>query len=319
MEKSQMRTKIFTPKQLKEAAQLIRNGELLAFPTETVYGLGANALDSLAVKKIFKAKGRPSDNPLIIHIAKKEQLFQIAFIEPWVLKIIQKFWPGPLTVILKSKQIVSKHATGGLNTIAVRMPKNKIALKLIKLAGVPIAAPSANISGKPSGTSFEHVFDDFNGKISGIIKSSPSEIGLESTVIDLTTKTPTLLRPGAFSFEELKKTLPNLLLLPNKKTTSIKSPGMKYKHYSPNAKIILFEKSAINKMQPYQIKYKKLNKITKIINSKNHKKFAKELFNIFRQSDKEKVDVILISAVNENKIGLAIMNRIRKAATEIVK
>jgi len=315
-----MRTKIFTSRQLKEAAQLIKQGELVAFPTETVYGLGANALDSKAVKKIFKVKGRPSDNPLIVHIAKKEQLYKIAYIKPETIKIIQKFWPGPLTIILKNKKNIPKEVTGGLDTIAVRMPKNKIALKLIELAGVPIAAPSANISGKPSGTSFEHVWEDFSGKIAGIIKAKRCEIGLESTVIDLTTKTPILLRPGGFDFEELSAVLPNLIFVSNKKIRikKAKSPGMKYKHYSPNAKVILFEQRAINKMKSYQIKYKKLNKKVKIIISQKTKKFAKELFNIFRQCDKEKVDIILISSIDENKIGLAIMNRIKKAASKIV-
>lgn len=313
-----MRTKIFTSRQLKEVAQLIKKGELVAFPTETVYGLGANALEPKAVKKIFRAKGRPSDNPLIVHIAKKEQLYEIAFVKPEAIKIIRKFWPGPLTIILKSKKIIPKEVTGGLDTIAARMPKNKIALKLIELAGVPIAAPSANISGKPSGTSFKHVLDDFNGKIAGIIKSKRCEIGLESTVIDLTTKTPILLRPGGFNFEELKAALPNLILIPNKRTKRTKSPGMKYKHYSPNAKIILFEKCAINKMESYRIKYEKLNKKARTINPKKTKKFAKELFNMFRQYDKEKADVILISSMDENGIGLAIMNRIRKAALKIV-
>ena len=312
-----MKTKIFTSRQLKEAAQLIKNGELVAFPTETVYGLGVNALASEAVKKIFSAKGRPSDNPLIVHIAKKEQLNEFAFVTTEATKIIQKFWPGPLTIILKNKNI-PKEVTGGLNTVAVRMPKNKIALKLIELAGVPIAAPSANISGKPSSTSFEHVLEDFNGKIAGIIQSHACEIGIESTVIDLTTKTPILLRPGAFSFEELKKALPNLTLTSNKKSEKAKSPGMKYKHYSPNAKIILFEKSAINELETYKIDLEKHNKKTITIVPKKTKKFSKELFNIFRQCDKENIDVILISSVSEKGIGLALMDRIRKAASKII-
>ncbi len=312
-----MRTKIFTSKQLKKAAQLIKNGELVAFPTETVYGLGANALEPKAVKKIFKAKGRPADNPLIVHISKEEQLHELAFTTPKTKKLIQKFWPGPLTIVLKKKKIIPKEVTGGLDTVAVRMPKDKIALKFIELAGVPIAAPSANISGKPSGTSFAHVFEDFNGTIAGIIKSYSCEIGLESTVIDLTTKTPVLLRPGGVSFERLKKVLPDLILASNKRIREVKSPGVKYKHYSPNAKIILFEKNAINKMEHHRIKYEKHNKKVKIISPEKTKKFSKKLFNMFRQCDKEKVDIILISPVDEKGIGLAIMNRIRKAASKI--
>jgi L-threonylcarbamoyladenylate synthase len=313
-----METKILTYKQIQEAAELIKNGELVAFPTETVYGLGANALDKQAVQKIFRAKGRPSDNPLIVHIAQKEQLYQIAFVKPGVEDIIERFWPGPLTIILKNK-IAPKEVTGGLNTIAVRMPNNKIALELISLAGVPIAAPSANISGKPSGTSFKHVLEDFDGKIAGIIKSDPCEIGLESTVIDLTAKIPTLLRPGGLDFEELKKVLPNLIVASGETHDKVKSPGMKYKHYSPNAKIILFENCLTEEMNAYRDRYEKRNKKTKLIITKKTKKFSKELFDMFRQSDKEGVDVILISSVEETGIGLAIMNRIRKAASQVIQ
>ncbi|MBS3123264.1 threonylcarbamoyl-AMP synthase [Candidatus Woesearchaeota archaeon] len=313
-----MITKVFTSKQLKKAAQLIKCGELVAFPTETVYGLGANALDPKAVKKIFKAKGRPSDNPLIVHISKEEQLHEIAVVTNKTKKLIQKFWPGPLTIVLKKKKIIPPEVTGGLDTVAIRMPKNKIALAIINLASVPIAAPSANISGKPSGTSFKHVFEDFNGKIAGIIRSVNSEIGVESTVVDLTSKVPVLLRPGGVSFEKLKQSLPNLTLISNKTTVVVKSPGMKYKHYSPNAKIILFEKSATAKIESYRTKYEKYNKKVKIINPKNKQNFSKKLFNLFRQCDKEKIDLILISSVEEKGIGLAIMNRIRKAASKIV-
>ncbi len=312
-----MKTEIFTSKQLKQAARLIQRGELVAFPTETVYGLGANALEPKAVKKIFKAKGRPSDNPLIVHIANIKQLHEIAFVPPETQKIIEAFWPGPLTIIVKNKSI-PREVTGGLDTVAVRMPNSKIALKLIKNAGVPIAAPSANISGTPSSTSFKHVLDDFDGKIAGIIKSNRCKIGIESTVIDLTTKKPIVLRSGGLSFEELKAVMPNLILTSNKRMTRAKSPGMKYKHYSPNAKIILCNRCTTEALEAYKIKYEKRNKKTKIIIAQKTKKFAKELFSMFRQCDKDKVDVILISSVEEDGIGLAIMDRIRKAASMIV-
>lgn len=313
-----METKILTYKQIREAAELIKNGELVAFPTETVYGLGANALDKHAVQKIFRAKGRPSDNPLIVHVAQKEQLHQLAFVKPIAEEVIERFWPGPLTIILKNK-IAPKEVTGGLNTIAVRMPNNKIALELISLAGVPIAAPSANISGKPSGTSFKHVFEDFDGKIAGIIKSNACEIGLESTVIDLSAKTPTLLRPGGLDFETLKEVLPDLIVASGNTHDKVKSPGMKYKHYSPNAKIILVENCSIAEMNAYKDRYEKRNKKTKLIITKKTKAFSKELFDMFRQADKEGVDVILISSVEETGIGLAIMNRIRKAASKTIQ
>ncbi|MEM3122112.1 MAG: L-threonylcarbamoyladenylate synthase [Candidatus Pacearchaeota archaeon] len=318
-----MKTKIFNSKQVKQAAKLIKKGELVAFPTETVYGLGANALDSKAVKKIFVAKGRPSDNPLIVHIAKKEQLNKIVEIKSLenksIKKLIQKFWPGPLTIVLRKKPIVPKETSGGLKTVAIRMPKNKIALDLITYSGVPISAPSANLSGKPSGTCFKYVLEDFNGKIAGIIKSRNCDIGIESTVIDLTSKNPTLLRPGGISFEELKKVLPNLQLNSSKKANKVKSPGMKYKHYSPDAKIILFEKSSKVKIEHYRKKYKSKNNKVKVIYPNKIKNFSKKLFSIFRQYDKEKVDYILISAVDEKGIGLALMDRVRKAAFKIIK
>jgi len=326
-----MKTKIFTSKQIQKAAAIIKKGGLIAFPTETVYGLGANALNPMAVKKIFSAKGRPLDNPLIVHISKKEQLNEIAFTKPEAKKIIANFWPGPLTIILKKKKTVPSETTANLNTVAVRMPKNKIALKLIDYAGVPIAAPSANLSGKPSGTCFEDVWDDFNGKIAGIIKSKKCEIGIESTVINLTSKPPVLLRPGGTSFEKLKKVLPDLILTSHKKTRKPKSPGshkktrkpkspgMKYRHYSPQAKIILFEKTAKDKIKYYRKIYQEKNKKIKIINPQKIKNFPQKLFKIFRQYDKEKIDYLLISSVKEKDIGLAIMNRLRKAASKIIK
>ncbi|MEM3091364.1 MAG: L-threonylcarbamoyladenylate synthase [Candidatus Pacearchaeota archaeon] len=317
-----MKTKIFNLKQIEAAAELIKNGELVAFPTETVYGLGGNALDPKAIKKIFYAKGRPKDNPLIIHIGKKEQLYEIAEIKDSQKKIvnrlISKFWPGPLTIILKKKKIIPNEVTAGLNTVAVRMPNNKIALNLIKYSGLPIAAPSANISGKPSATCFIHVLDDFNGKIAGIIKSKDCKIGLESTVIDLTTKKPILLRPGGITYESLKKIIPNIQIAKNK-AKKVKSPGMKYKHYAPDAKVILFEKSAYDKINFFIEKFKKQNKKFLFLEPKKIKDFHKKMFKIFRDCDKKGIKYILVSAVEEKGINLALMNRLRKSASKIIK
>lgn len=317
-----MKTIIFSTKQIKKAAKIIKQGGLVAFPTETVYGLGANALDPKAIKKIFLAKGRPSDNPLIVHISDINDLYQITKISEskreLVHKVIDRFWPGPLTIILPKTSRVPFETSGGLNTVAVRMPSNKIALNLIKYSGFPIAAPSANISGKPSGTSFSHVFEDFNGKIDGIIKSKNCDIGLESTVVDLTTKLPILLRSGGVGFEDLKTVMPDLKITVNSKSKNNKSPGMKYKHYSPEAKIILFESSAYEKITIYTQKLKLQNKKIKVILSHKNKNIAKNLFKIFRQCDKDSVDYILISSVEETGIGLALMNRVRKAASEII-
>jgi L-threonylcarbamoyladenylate synthase len=317
-----MKTTIFSTKQIKKAAEIIKQGGLVAFPTETVYGLGANALDPKTIKKIFSAKGRPSDNPLIVHISDINDLYQITKIseskKELVHKVIDNFWPGPLTIVLPKTDKVPFETSGGLNTVAVRMPNNKIALNLIKYSGFPIAAPSANISGKPSGTSFSHVFDDFNGKIDGIIKSKNCNIGLESTVVDLTTKYPVLLRSGGVSFEDLKRIMPNLKIITSSKSKITKSPGMKYKHYSPEAKIILFENSAYEKITTYTQKLKLQKNKVKVILSHKNKNLAKKLFKIFRQCDKENIDYILISSVEETGIGLALMNRIRKASSKII-
>ncbi|MCX8146888.1 MAG: L-threonylcarbamoyladenylate synthase [Candidatus Woesearchaeota archaeon] len=317
-----MKTKIFSQKQIKRAAQLIKKGEVVAFPTETVYGLGANALDPNAVKKIFIAKGRPLDNPLIVHIAKKEQLGDVAEIsaaqKKLVDRLIKKFWPGPLTLILKKKNAIPKEVTAGLKTVAVRMPKNKIALDLIKHSGTPIAAPSANISGKPSGTCFEDVLDDFNGKIAGIIKYKECNIGLESTVLDLTTKAPVILRPGGTTYESLKKIIPKLKIACSKSKRP-KSPGMKYRHYAPNAKVILFEKTALSKIGPFKEKLKKHNKNFLLLRPDKIKNFHKMMFKVFRDCDKKGINYILVSAVEEKGINLAVMNRLRKSAFRIIK
>ncbi|MEM3374745.1 MAG: L-threonylcarbamoyladenylate synthase [Candidatus Woesearchaeota archaeon] len=320
-----MKTLILTSKEINKAAELIKKGQLVAFPTETVYGLGGNALNKKAVKKIFIAKGRPSDNPLIVHIARKKDIFNYAVFDNKnqlhiVKKLIKIFWPGPLTLILKKKSFIPDETTGNLNTIAIRMPKNKIALNLIKLSNLPIAAPSANLSGKPSGTTFKHVYNDFNGKISAIIKSKQTKYGLESTVIDLTTWPVKILRPGSITYEQLKKIIPSIVVLKNKKTIKAKSPGMKYRHYSPNAKIILFENS---KNQEKRIKefFKKLKKENKKILIIKHKKevLSKNLYKIFRECDEKKIDYLLIKATDEKGIGLALMNRLRKAASIIIK
>jgi len=315
-----METEILDSNEVKKAAEFIKKGELVAFPTETVYGLGANALDKEAVKKIFEVKGRPPKNPLIVHIASKRQLFEIAQIredkKELISKVIEEFWPGPLTIVLKKKENVPEEVTAGLDTVAIRIPNNEIALELIEKSG-PIAAPSANISGKPSGTCFEHVLEDFKGKISGIIKSKACDIGLESTVIDLTSEKPLLLRPGGTDFEEIKKVIDNLEIH-NKKLKEAKSPGMRYKHYSPDAKIILFEKNAEDKIESYKGNFEEKGKKIKLLRSSKTNSFAKNLFKEFRDADKEKIEFILVTSVDEKGIGLPIMNRLRNAASEVV-
>lgn len=231
---------------IEAASQIIKDAGTVAFPTETVYGLGANALDPVAVNKIFRAKGRPADNPLIVHIATKKQLFEIAKNIPTeALDLIDTFWPGPLTIILNRRRCVPNITTGGLDTVAVRMPSNRIAIELIKRANTPIAAPSANISGRPSPTNAQHVIADMEGKIDAIIDGGSVEIGIESTVLDLTSIKPTILRPGEIGIADLKEHMKDIVIGYTDNQTDradkVKSPGMKYTHYSPKAKLILIE------------------------------------------------------------------------------
>ena len=227
------------------AAELIAAGELVAIPTETVYGLGADGLNPEAVAKIFVAKGRPQDNPLILHIAEAKDMEKFCHDIPEVAyRLAEKFWPGPLTMVLPAKDIVPKCTTAGLPTVAVRCPDNAVTREIIRMAGVPIAAPSANISGKPSTTTAEHVFHDHNGKIPLIVDGGPCRVGVESTIVDLTESTPRLLRPGGITPEQLTAVLGNLAV--DKAVTAqidkdavVKAPGMKYKHYAPQAEVVI--------------------------------------------------------------------------------
>jgi len=328
---------------LKKAAKIIRKGGLVAFPTETVYGLGANALDKNAVRKIFEVKKRPLDNPLIVHIAQIEHLNKIAKKIPREAKIlIKKFWPGPLTLVLFKKKIVPDEVSGQTNTVALRMPNNKIALQLIKLSGVPLAAPSANLAGKPSPTTAEHVFEDLSDKIDLILDGGKTKIGIESTVVDLTVKPPLILRPGGISFEQLKKVLKDVklhpLLLGKKvKEKNVKSPGMKYRHYAPKAPLILVEgdlKERIKKFEDLIDIYQKQKKKVGVMISKETRKFLKKgdinlvvgsrknlkevsrnLFKTLREFDKRGAEIILAETLPEKEIGFAVMHRLKKAAS----
>jgi len=310
---------------IDRAAKIINNSGLVVFPTETIYGLGASAFNVEAVKKIFKAKGRPNDNPLIVHIADKDEVYLLASKIPEVAwKLMDKFWPGPLSIVLKKKEIVSDEVTAGLKTVAIRMPQNKIALELIRRAG-PIAAPSANISTKPSGTSVKHVIQDFNGKVDCIISSNDSEIGLESTVISLATNPPLLLRPGKITLEQLREFIPNIRVHEAVFGRSFKekpaSPGMKYKHYAPKAEVIIVE-GAKDKIKPrireLIQKYKIGNEKFYVVVIENPKKLARDLFKIFRICDGMGYKHIIVPAVDEKGIGLAVMNRLRKAASKTI-
>lgn len=318
---------------VKIAAEFIKKGEIVAFPTETVYGIGTNAYDEKAVKKIFKAKGRPADNPLIVHIAlKKDISVLVSVITPSAKKIIKAFFPGPVTVILKKNKIIPDIVTAGLDTIAIRMPASKIARELIKLSGVPIAAPSANISGSPSPTNFIHALRDMRNKIPCVLVGPSARYGLESTVIDCTGKHPVILRPGSITLEQLKKIDKNASF--QKRSGKIKSPGVKYRHYSPKAKVRLISdfglkiadlrretsnlKREMSNVKRETIGYigfnKKMAKHFELVKiCKTHEEYAKNLFSFFRECDEKRIKTIYCEKVSEKGIGLAIMNRINKS------
>ena len=323
-----------------DAAKALRDGKLVAFPTETVYGLGADALNQDAVKRIYEAKGRPSDNPLIVHIAEVYKLKElVAEIPETAALLIEAFWPGPLTMVFKKSNLVPDIITAGLDTVAVRMPASPIAQRLIKEAGVPVAAPSANISGRPSPTTSKHVIDDLNGRIEYIINGGPCQVGVESTVLDVTTDIPVVLRPGGVTLEMLEKVLgkvdtdPALEIKGDKKP---RSPGMKYRHYSPKAEMFLIsgESDSIVKKINNLIKESsrqglKVGVLTSrenahkysadvIVNAgsvKHAEQIATGLYDSLRTFDEKKVDIIYSETFEEKGIGRAIMNRLKKASS----
>ena len=326
-------------KSIEEAANIIKNGGLVAFPTETVYGLGANGLDEDAVSKIFKAKGRPQDNPLILHVHSMEQIRDLVIEIPEIaIKVMEEFWPGPLTILFKRSNKVPDIITAGLDTVALRMPKNDIALGIIKASNCPIAAPSANISGRPSPTSSAHVIQDLMGKVDMIIDGGMTGIGLESTVLDLSGDIPMILRPGGVTLEELRKIIPNLVEDSSIMKSDIipKSPGQKYRHYAPKAEMLVFTgevdniSSRIIKMTEEYInlgktvgimatdeteKLYKKGLVISLGSRENKEIIAHNLFNTIRLFDEAGVDIILGEGVDLPDLGLAIMNRMMKAAS----
>lgn len=330
--------------QLKEqliiAGRMLADGKTVVFPTETVYGLGANALDPEASLKIYAAKGRPSDNPLIVHIAKIEDVELLAReVSEDAIKLMDAFWPGPLTIILKKSDKVPDATTGGLDTVAIRMPSNKIAMELILNAGVPIAAPSANISGRPSITSPKYLIEELSDKVDAIIISDDSEIGLESTVIDMTSDIPIILRPGKIGKKDIEYVLSKSILLdPSLKDDkqAPKSPGMKYKHYSPKATVIVVSGSfeemelkiklhlASEKANAQKVKVVCLNDRFKLYEEygislgENSTEAAKNLFSILRMIDEKNVELVYFEALSGDEISEAVMNRLIKAAGNII-
>lgn len=331
---------------LKKAANILKNDGLVAFPTETVYGLGANALKDDAVKKIYVAKGRPSDNPLIVHIADKNDIYPLVDSVPKnALILIEKFWPGALTIVLKKSSIIPKTTSGGLDTVAIRMPNNNIALALIKQCGFPLAAPSANTSTKPSPTLASHVYNDLNNKIDMIIDGGKCDFGIESTVVEVFEDSVNILRPGSITKEMLQSVVNNVTIdkaiLNNNLNILAKSPGMKYKHYAPFGDIFIIDGN-INNIISYILnclEEDKKNNIKSIVIAsdetiKNYSSFntlnigsrkdlhliAKNLFNLLRECDTLNIQKIYIESFLEEGVGLAIMNRLKKAANyKIIK
>lgn len=324
---------------LKEASHLIRKGELVAFPTETVYGLGADGLNKKAVEKIFIAKGRPQDNPLILHISHLDMLKPLVMDIPKEAKLLmEKFWPGPLTIIFKKSSLVPEIISGGLETVAIRMPKNEIALELIHLSNTPIAAPSANISGRPSPTDAKTCYEDLCGKIELIIDGGDTIVGLESTVIDMTGDVPTILRPGAITLEMISKLLPNAEVDKSIITEGEipKSPGQKYKHYAPKADAFLLignKDEKLKKLDKFisenegkkigimattelleKINYENIA-VKNLGSISNLENFGSLIFRDLRDLDKLNVDVIICEGVEETGLGMAIMNRLKKSTS----
>lgn len=315
------------------ASNILHNNGLVVFPTETVYGIGGNALNSESVNNIYKAKGRPSDNPLIVHLASKDEVNEYAIdIQEYAYKLMDAFWPGPLTMVFKKSDKITKNITGGLNTVAIRVPDNYIAQGILKTSGLPICAPSANVSGRPSSTLFKHVMDDLDGKVDLIIDGGKSVIGLESTVLDVTTDNPVILRPGKITKEELEEII-NIEVKSNyvltEKSTVPKSPGMKYKHYAPKGELVLLDpdkalfEETINKLDLNENDY--VIGATEFLSNISHpntydlgsinnlEEISSNIFEALRHMDELGIKKMYGHLVKEEGLGIAINNRLKKA------
>ncbi|WP_163655049.1 L-threonylcarbamoyladenylate synthase [Listeria sp. PSOL-1] len=320
----------------QEAAELLRQGEVIAFPTETVYGLGADATNPEAVSKIYQAKGRPADNPLIVHIASQKQMNFISEIPEKAKKLMGNFWPGPITIVLPVKSgILAENCTAGMDTVGVRIPEHPVSLALLHEVGLPIAAPSANSSGRPSPTNAQHVAEDLTGKIAGIIDGGDTNVGVESTVIDCTIATPAILRPGGISVEAIEAIIGKVQSAKDtlKKEEAPKAPGMKYTHYAPKAPVYLIDGSLAFFKDTYErltlagekvglliskelaTSWPEQSKTTIVIGSKeNRTEIAQHLYAGLRAFDHTDVTIILAETYKRTEIGDAVMNRLEKAA-----
>lgn len=327
-------TKLLSENELSQAARLLAQGEVVAFPTETVYGLGANALDPAAVAKIFKAKGRPQDNPLIVHCTDAEQVSAfVQEITPQVRLLMDTFWPGPLTLVLKKTEVVPTVVTAGLDTVAVRVPDHPVALKLLAEIEFPLAAPSANLSGRPSPTRAEHVLADLAGKIPAIVDGGETGWGVESTVLDCTEEPFRILRPGGVTKEQLEKLVEISRAGEHSPAEAPRSPGMKYQHYAPEAEVYLVSGAeTAPTIRELSESYVKQGQVVGVMTwSERARLFpsvkvlsmgpqgdlhalANRLYHLLREADILGLDVLFIESVEEKGLGTAIMNRLRKAA-----
>ena len=324
------------------AADFIKRGGLVAFPTETVYGLGANALNAEAVLALFEAKKRPLDNPPIVHVCDVKDVCRLAETVPSQAEaLMERFWPGPLTLIFKRSDVVPDVTVAGLETIAVRMPRHNVALALIRESDCPIAAPSANLAGRPSPTSAEHVLDDLGGRIDAVLDAGPTVVGVESTVLDLTVDPPQVLRPGGTTFEVLLEVLGRVELNPAVtaekalRMEKVRSPGLRHKHYAPDAEVVVVEgevDAVVAKVDQLVKSYREHGKkagvlatdetvaryggcVVKSLGSRSDLSVvARNLFRLLREFDLEGVDVIVAEGVPAEGLGLAVMNRLRKAS-----
>jgi L-threonylcarbamoyladenylate synthase len=329
-------------RKIREAANLIKKGGSVAFPTETVYGLGADALNPKAVLALFEAKKRPLDNPPIVHVgAVKNVCRLVKEVLPTADMLMHTFWPGPLTLIFKRSEVVPDITVAGLDTIAIRMPMHNVALALIRESRCPIAAPSANLAGKPSPTSAKHVLDDLDGRIDAVLDAGPTHIGVESTVLDITVDPPQILRPGGTPYEDLKRILGEVELHPvavAEKTVGVekaRSPGLSHKHYAPSADVILVEgkvAAVVDKVKELVEHYAQKGSrvgvlatdetlgsyeayVVKSLGSRSDSAvMAKNLFRLLREFDSQGVDVIIAEGVSTRGLGLAVMNRLRRAS-----
>ncbi len=301
-----------------QAAEFIRNGGIVAFPTETVYGLGASVFNEAAVEKIFEAKGRPSDNPLITHIYSRDQMASLATdVTPSAAALIEAFMPGPLTVVLAKAPDVPSIATAGLRTIGIRMPGSSLAREFLRRCNVPVSAPSANLSGRPSPTTWNAVAEDLDGRIDCILQGDRTEIGLESTVVNCTGGTPVLLRQGAISIEELRAVVPDIQVVDATSDLTVHSPGLRHKHYSPKARISITDDPGSiqsGKHEAY-IGISPPGGAPELVRLCGEvRQYARSLFEFFRECDRAGITTIYCEAVDEAGLGAALMDRLRRAS-----